>query len=278
MQIVCPNCQTSYSVAANALGANGRNVRCAKCKEVWLATPEEAIVSHVAAPAEAGADVGEAPDQQHVTAAVLQGTDAAHASDAPMVESPSIAHDGSSAEGWAREASSAEDDNADDKPRARRGPLPRRGVASPLRPNLSIVCAAMAALLLGLVIWRNDIVRLMPQTAAFFKMAGMNVNLRNLNFEAVRVSTEMIDGAPVAIIEGTIAAIGTKPVEIPRLRFVVRDEHGTGIYAWNAVLEQAVLQPGERAPFKSRLASPPPDAHDLIVRFFNKRDIAAGGA
>lgn len=271
MQIVCPNCRTSYSVAANALGANGRNVRCAKCKEVWLATPAEAIVGQFIAPAEPSQSI-ETSDQQYVTTAVSRAADADRESDAPTVESPSIAHDGSAAEGWP-----AEHPDADGRPRARRRMLPKAG-ASPLRLSLSILSTAMAALLLGLIIWRSDIVRLMPQTAAFFKIAGLHINLRNLNFEAVRVSIETIDGSPVAIIEGTIAAIGTKPVEIPRLRFVVRDEHGTAIYAWNAVLEQAVLEPGERAPFKSRLASPPPNAHDLIVRFFNKRDIAAGGA
>ena len=47
---------------------------------------------------------------------------------------------------------------------------------------------------------------------------------------------------------------------------------------WVAVLEQAVLKPGEKAWFKSRLASPPPEGRNIDVRFFNKRDIAAGGA
>jgi len=276
MQIVCPNCRTSYSVAANALGENGRNVRCAKCKEVWLATAEEAIVGQLAASAGPDEGLGEAPDQEPNTGAGAAGSDL-HEADAPVVESPSIAHDGSSVEAWPEPR--AQECYPDDKPGARRARLPRPGrFASPLQLNLSIVSAAMAALILGLILWRNDIVRLMPQTAAFFKTAGMNVNLRNLNFEAVRVSTETVDGAPVAIIEGAIAAVGTKPIEIPRLRFVVRDEHGTAIYAWNAVLEQAVLLPGEKATFKSRLASPPPNARDLIVRFFNRRDVAAGGA
>ena len=55
MQIVCPNCRTSYGVTPTALGPAGRNVRCAKCKEVWLAKPEEAVVAHVLAPAEQAA-------------------------------------------------------------------------------------------------------------------------------------------------------------------------------------------------------------------------------
>jgi len=40
------------------------------------------------------------------------------------------------------------------------------------------------------------------------------------------------------------------PVELPRLRFSVRDEQGAEIYAWNAVLEQPVLKPGERGLFQ----------------------------
>ena len=48
-------------------------------------------------------------------------------------------------------------------------------------------------------------------------------------------------------------------VEIPRLRFSVRDAQGAEIYAWNTVLEQTVLKPGDHAGFKSRLASPPAD-------------------
>ena len=53
----------------------------------------------------------------------------------------------------------------------------------------------------------------------------------------------------------------------------MRDAGGTQVYAWNAVLEPSVVNPGEKVPFKSRLASPPPNAYDLVVRFFNKRDI-----
>ena len=56
----------------------------------------------------------------------------------------------------------------------------------------------------------------------------------------------------------------------------MRDAQGAEIYAWNAVLEQPVLKPGEKAWFKSRLASPPPEGRNIDVRFFNRRDITAG--
>jgi hypothetical protein len=72
----------------------------------------------------------------------------------------------------------------------------------------------------SLIIWRADVVRAMPQTAAFFKMTGMGVNLRGLAFEDLKISTELVNNKPVLLIEGAIVDITRKPVEIPRLRFV----------------------------------------------------------
>ena len=85
------------------------------------------------------------------------------------------------------------------------------GRAKGLRFSAEIAVAAMAALALALLIWRNDVVRLMPQTAAFFQLAGLGVNLRGLAIEDVRVSTEMVDGNRVFIIEGAIAATSAAP-------------------------------------------------------------------
>ncbi len=146
----------------------------------------------------------------------------------------------------------------------------------PFMPSFGLptACAAMGALILALMIWRADVVRLLPQTATFYRMVGLEVNLRGLAFKDIKVSNETVDGKPVLVIEGTIVGDSKKPVELPRLRFSVRDAQGTEIYAWNAVLEQPVLKPGERAYFKSRLASPPPEGRNIDVRFFNKRDLA----
>ena len=43
MHIICPHCTTSYAIDPATLGAAGRNVRCSRCKEVWLARPEDAV-------------------------------------------------------------------------------------------------------------------------------------------------------------------------------------------------------------------------------------------
>ena len=112
-----------------------------------------------------------------------------------------------------------------------------------------------------LLFWRTDVVRLLPQTAAFYKMVGLEVNLRGLAFKDIKITTKG-STAKRSGHRGHDRRREPQGGRIPRLRFSVRDAQGAEIYAWNAVLEQSVLKPGERAWFKSRLASPPPrDEH-----------------
>uniref|UniRef100_Q07H32 MJ0042 family finger-like protein n=1 Tax=Rhodopseudomonas palustris (strain BisA53) TaxID=316055 RepID=Q07H32_RHOP5 len=326
MPIVCPHCTTSYAIGPSALGEAGRNVRCAKCKQVWYARPEdvvaEAMVSSMAGAAE--------PPEDDMAAAMRQpAPEAWQEQNAPIVESPSIASDipetdeervlrrklAAQAE-WAVRAQ--QDEDADvapppsrlrKKPKRRQFnlslpswvprprlptfmsrlkvpawvPRPARYIAKLPKPlqtvfSLSTLTTAMGALVIALVIWRVDVVKLMPQTADFYKLAGLEVNLRGLAIKDVKIGSETVDGKSVLVIEGMIIDESKKAAELPRLRFVVRDGKGTEIYAWNAVLEQSVLRPGEKAWFRSRLASPPAEARSIDVRFFTRRDLGSGGA
>jgi predicted Zn finger-like uncharacterized protein len=278
MHIICPHCTTTYAIDLSTLGYAGRTVRCSRCKKVWLARPEDAVIIQAMVPSMA--DGGDPTPNSAITVRnEPSGSEIGQDHETPVVESPSI-----SAE-WPAEAEGASEPERRDTAKAARPP--RRSVLRRVKPAFSFglaavspatVCAAMGALVLALLIWRNDVVRLLPQTAAFYNMVGLEVNLRGLLFKDVKVSSEDVEGKPVLVIEGVIVGQARKPVELPRLRFSVRDAQGAEIYAWNAVLEQAVLKPGEKAWFKSRLASPPPEGRNIDVRFFNKRDIAAGGA
>jgi len=222
----------------------------------------------------------------------LARQDDGHEAETPVVESPSISGDWPASaddEGSPRDIEndwpSLARHDVQDTEAARqhlswfrklfRPPAPRRAPGKSF-VSLPTACTAMAALVLALIIWRVEVVRLLPQTAMFYKMVGLEVNLRGLMFKDVKITSETVEGKPVLVIEGMIVGEGRKPVELPRLRFSVRDAQGAEIYTWNAVLEQAVLKPGEGAWFKSRLASPPPEGRNIDVRFFSKRDLAGG--
>lgn len=280
MHIVCPHCTTSYAIRLETLGPAGRTVRCSRCKEVWLARPEDAV--DVTAPMPAMAAASQSAAAAEWEAMARQEEDEG----APVVDSPSISADWPADDAvrqdWpsvAREDAEAHAD-AEAKPHSRLPRLFRLPALPRIRlpaASLPTACAAMAALTVALVVWRGDVVRLLPQTALFYRLAGLEVNLRGVAFKDIKVTNDTVDGKPVLVIEGVIVGNTRKPVELPRLRFAIRDAQGAEIYAWNTVLEQPVLKPGERAYFKSRLASPPAEGRDIDIRFFNKRDLAAGG-
>lgn len=285
MHIVCPHCATSYAIHPANLGASGRTVRCSRCKETWLAHPEDVVQQVTGVPAMAE----EGRTSQDALAADWEAFGADDGdTQPPVVDSPPIADD------WGTDGSSADPDwpsalrNEADAAgsRHRRQPWFRR-VLRPWIPfkgarqslvNLPTACAAMGALVVALLVWRADMVRLVPQTAGFYKMVGLDVNLRGLSFKDIKVSTETVDGKDVLVIEGAIVSDTRKSVDLPRLRFSVRDAHGAEIYAWNAVLDQTLLRPGEQIQFKSRLASPPAEGRNIDIRFFNRRDLAGGSA
>jgi predicted Zn finger-like uncharacterized protein len=286
MHIVCPNCTTSFAVNPAALGEEGRTVRCSRCKMTWLARAEDTVETVAMAPAMAATDQAQA----HRDVAAERGAMAQQDGQTPVVESPSISADWPSraaqheAEAdWTTAARHGSRDDEDGQPKRSR----LRGLFSlpPFPPipllrgaGLTATCGAMAALVLVLVVWRNDVVRLLPQTASFYKLVGLEANLRGLAFKDIKITYETVDAKPVLVIEGMIVGTSKDPVGIPRLRFSVRDAQGAEVYAWNAVLDQAVLKPGDRAWFKSRLASPPPEGRNIDIRFFNKRDLAASQA
>ena len=142
-------------------------------------------------------------------------------------------------------------------------------------PGLPTIILVLAGVIAALLNWRAAVVRFVPQTASLFSAVGLPVNLRGLSLDNVKTSVETHEGVTVLVVEGTIANVTRHSMEVPRLRFAVRNAAGYEVYAWTALPAEPVLASGESAPFRSRLASPPTDAQDIIVRFFNRRDVTA---
>jgi predicted Zn finger-like uncharacterized protein len=148
-----------------------------------------------------------------------------------------------------------------------------------LRWPLSRLQTAMMALIVAdaiIVCWRVDFVRAMPQTASFFSSIGMPVNLRGLDFDSLTTATEQHDDMPILVVSGNIINDTADAVTVPHLRFAVRNAAQQEIYSWTAMPSRASLPPGEGISFRTRLASPPPDAHDVLVRFLTRYDMLNG--
>jgi predicted Zn finger-like uncharacterized protein len=313
MLIACPSCDTSYDVELQSLSPNGRQVRCARCRMVWRAEPSHADKLILAAAAIApGADDGAGEATISPSADAFEGAagdvlppaaSAENTLPAPDLGDRDVAAaDRSEEDGYApaieapptvpvdfdRGRPGYEGDNgrANEPPRevediesvaARR--QPRRSMATSLRWPLSLLQTGILALALidiVLIGWRSDVVRALPQTASFYAMLRLPVNLRHLTFSDVATSMEQHEGVPILVVEGNIFNMARKTEDVPRLKFIVRNAAHQEIYAWTAVPERASLGPGEGLGFRTRLASPPASAHDLVVRFLNRRDVVAG--
>jgi predicted Zn finger-like uncharacterized protein len=144
---------------------------------------------------------------------------------------------------------------------------------------LSGLQSAIVALIVAdaiVVGWRADFVRALPQTESFYALLGLPVNLRGLDFDRLATTTEQHEGVPILVIGGNIVNATSANEAVPNLRFAVRNAARQEIYSWTAVPPRTVLPPGEAAAFHTRLASPPPDAHDVLIRFVNRNDMLTG--
>ena len=315
MQIVCPNCKTSYQLAETAIGANGRSVRCVRCQTLWRAMPpaipalaadEAAVVDAFrfelgseppAPPADPPADMaaapptvpGDTPPEPSLDDQV--GLPEEDAADAPAEAPPMALSDIPIPIDDAPPLVPAEDGDTPPVPAAEidNGPpdiesvAARRARAAARKRRdrwrkvpLSVTIVALIALTGGLFGWRKDVVRYVPQLASFYSAIGMPVNLRGLAFTDLKIGNEIHDGVPVLVVEGLIVSMVSTPVDIPRLRLALRNATGAEIYSWTAQPSQPVLGAFETLPFRSRLASPPAEGHDIQVRFFTRRDAVAG--
>jgi predicted Zn finger-like uncharacterized protein len=283
MLIVCPSCTTAYRIELSTLGAAGRTVRCARCRATWFASVTDLASATLALPAphEAGADNSSLParpatddlDDASQIEALADDVEGASGETSVTLENgpslvPSMAQDNGAAPATGPDIETV-------AARRERQPGKTKRRRAGRRPGLPTIILVLAAVIAALLNWRAAVVRFVPQTASLFAAVGLPVNLRGLSFDEVKTSIETQEGVSVLVIEGTIGNLTRQPLEVPRLRFAVRNAAGYEVYAWTAQPTQPVLAPGDRAPFRSRLASPPADAQDIIVRFFNRRDVAA---
>ncbi len=156
---------------------------------------------------------------------------------------------------------------------ARRDRLHTRRARSYRSSRWTALILLLLAFNVAVVGARNEVVRYLPQTASLFAAIGLPVNLRHLRFENVRI---VKNGNGTLTVEGSIVSTAGGPIDVPRLRFAARNAAGQEVYTWTAAPSRSSLEPGGKLDFRSQLASPPPDAANVMVRFFTREDASAG--
>ncbi len=259
MLITCPSCANQYTIDAGQVGAGGRTVRCAACRSTWFVAPETEPPPSPEFDEDLVAQAGRGPTgpPAPLSAEVDSETRAAISADAQTSR------------------------NIADPPLPRREKTPSRGgkarrfgSGEAERPSTgtsraAAVLALAATIAVGLtaVLARAAVVGLWPETAILYAAAGAPVNLRGLALSEVRSELQSLEQETILVVEGEIANPTGREVDIPRLALAIRGTSDEALYTWTNEPPRRTLGPGETARFRARLASPPAEGRQVLVRF-----------
>lgn len=156
-------------------------------------------------------------------------------------------------------------------------PPPRRTAASSRRPVRTEgrsgvlvwagVAALAVALIAGVLIFREQVVRLWPGSSGAYAALGFDVRGAGLVLEQVQVKPAFLAGRPVLAVTGSIRNVRDVPVEAPPVRLTLLNRAGQPVAAKIARPADASIPAGAKRHFSVTLLDPPATARELEVRF-----------
>lgn len=301
MKIKCPDCSTSYEIKAEAVGAEGRSVKCAKCGNRWFVSPEDDEVGDVNFAAAADTADDDAPAAADTSKDEADW--AADAEDDDQPEDPADADDTDPADFAPEPASSRASRDADKYAADLEDDEPENETtdieSSAKRPKIIVnpdkfrrnhlgallnwllrrnyrriggiaLFAGAIAVCAMFVLMRDNVVKQSPDLASLFQMIGFDVNLRGLEFRNLRTFTEVEDGKRVLVVEGSIRNLLEELNTVPAVRLSIRSADHQEVYAWTVEPRTKSLNALDETRFRTILADPPANASDIQVRFVER--------
>lgn len=229
MIITCPSCATRYEIPAKHLQPAGRMVRCTNCGHRWF-------VAHDGGSPQ-GADASEEPPQAAIAMTVPEEPPLHRA---PM---PDIAEE------------------ADD-------PFPAVAKRSTGATVGWLAVLLILLILTGLVLGRNELVALAPQTAPFYQRLGLPV-VQAIGLELADVVSERLaeDEKDILRITGTVRNVAGVERMVPDLRVALLDAAREEVLVERVEMPQSLLADGADAQFSVDFVDPPASARNFSITF-----------
>lgn len=257
MIIACPACATRYVVPDTAVGAEGRTVRCAKCRHSWFQEPEaalgEAAAPAPAEPAPPPTPVARPEPARFVTPEPTSGPEpvppvaaAPVPVEQPAVQEPQPAVTESGTEPpFASPYRAASESRAepvqqsaeleDAAPRRRRSPLR-------LLTWAAVIFALLAAGLVAAVSYWG-LPSWVPISHPAFASAPAELRL---DFPAAAQERRQLpNGTEYFGASGSITNTGATTQTVPPILIVMRDARDRIVYTWEVQPPKRSLAPGE---------------------------------
>ncbi|KQT76871.1 zinc-ribbon domain-containing protein [Methylobacterium sp. Leaf466] len=266
MQIVCPACASEYEIPTDRVGAEGRSVRCAACRETWFIGPDDVATAQIA---EAMAAMDDGTRNRSEDQAALDAWEAALAEEgiAPDAAPSSTPSEPASVE-----------------------PPPRKAAKRPSRPakpgrswsafaTAAGLWLAIVAVGGGALVARTTVVRAMPQSAGLYAAIGLPVNLRGIDLRDVAAFQAAGEaGLTQLVVEGDLVGVSREAVAVPAIEIEVRDERDQPLYRWTVPSPRPSLEDRETARFRASLSAPPAQGRSVQVRFAGTGQMRADAA
>lgn len=248
MILTCPDCATRYLTKPEAIGPNGRTVRCASCSATWF-VPAEPDVLDLAA---AGVSASESPpvSNKDVTPKDVMAKEGG----AGLV--PVAA--GTAAAGAIRD-------------KAERKKVRRRlfGVGA----IWLVVLALLAAAALAAYVLRGPVVQRFPAAATLYQSLGIQVSENGLVFERVITRSAYIEGTPTVIIEGAVRNPDNVTHLAAPVKMSLHNASGEPLVSWLVELGAPSVAAGGQIEFVTQYPNPPIDATVLRYVFDGASDL-----
>jgi len=234
MILTCPDCSTRYSVKDDAIGPNGRTVRCSNCHASWFVSEDADALALT-------------DNQEEILTPVVERSEAKVEPEKTDIPRPVMG------------AHVQIRDKADRERRRRR----MMGVSMIWGITLGLLL--LAAILA--YVFRQNIVDQSPGMASLYKAFNIPVKVNGLDFEDPATRNIMIDGRPVLVVNGVIVNRSNETRELPLIELSLVSNSGQEITKWLVEPSKDKLAPKERMEYVSQYPNPPLDATDLEYRF-----------